>query len=51
MSPNINVKRQRFHTLNTRDTNPRTIQQHSLQTSYTLELDLGLFPPDVAHFL
>ena len=41
------VKRQRFRTLNTHDTKPRTTQQHSLQTPYTLELDLGPFPPDV----
>ena len=41
------VERQRFHTLNTQDTKPRTTQ-HSLQTPYTLELDLGPFPPDVA---
>ena len=39
------VKRQRFHT---HDTKPRTTQQHSLQMPYTLELDLGPFPPDVA---
>ena len=42
------VKRQRFHTLNTHDKDPRTTQQHSLQTPYTLELDLGPFPSDVA---
>ena len=42
------VKRQRFRTLNTHDAKPRTTQQHSLQTPYTLEMDLGPFPPDVA---
>ena len=42
------VERQRFHTFNTHVTKPRTKQQHSLQTPYTLELDLGPFPPDVA---
>ena len=42
------VETQQFHTLNTHDTKPRT-HQHSLQTPYMLELDLGPFPPDVAH--
>ena len=42
------VKRQRFHTLNTQDTKPRTTQQQSLQAPYMLELDLSPFPPDVA---
>ena len=41
------VKRQRFHTLNTHDTKARTTQQHSLQTPYTMELDLGPFPLDI----
>ena len=41
------VKRQRFHILNTHDTKSRTIQQHSLQMPYTLELYLGPFPPDI----
>ena len=45
------VKRHRFHTLSTHDTKPRTTEQYSLQTPYTLELDLGPFQPDVAHFL
>ena len=45
------VKRQRFHTLHTHDANPRTTQQHSVQTPYTLELDLSPFPPYVAHFI
>ena len=44
------VERQRFHTLNTHDTKPRTTQQHSLQTLYTLELDLTL-PNDQWHHL
>ena len=44
------VKGQRFHTLNTYDTKPRTTQQHSLKTPYTLELDLGPFLPDVHSF-
>ena len=43
------VERQWFHTLNTHHTKPRTTQQHSLQTPYTLELDIGPFPIDVAH--
>ena len=38
---------QRFCTLNTHDTKPRT-QQHSLQRPYILELDLCPFPPDIA---
>ena len=42
------VERQQFHKLNTHDTKPRTTQQNSLQTPYTLELDLGPFLPDVA---
>ena len=42
------VKRQWSHTLNTHNTKPRTTQQNSLQMPYTLELDLGLFPPDAA---
>ena len=44
------VKRQRLYTLNSHDKakNNTTTQQHSLQTPYTLELDLGLFLPDVA---
>ena len=42
------VERQRFHTLNTHNTNKNTTQQGSLQTPYTFELDLGPFPPDVA---
>ena len=45
------VKRKRFNTLNTHDTKPSTIQQHSLQTPYTLELNLSPFPPDAAYFL
>ena len=45
------AKRQRLHTLNTHDTKPKTTQQHSLQTLYTLELDLGPFPADADHFL
>ena len=39
------VKRQPFHI---HDTKPRTTQQHSSRTPYTLELDQGLFPPDIA---
>ena len=42
------VERQLFHTPNTHDTKLRKTQQHSLQMPYTLELDLGQFPPDVA---
>ena len=42
------VERQRFHTLNTHDTKPRTTEQHFLQTPYTVELDIGPFPPDFA---
>ena len=45
------VKGQRFHTLITHDAKPRTTQQHSLQTPYTLKLDFGPFLPDVPHFL
>ena len=45
------VKMHWFCTLNTHDTKPRTPQQHSLQTPYTLELDHGPFPTDVPHFL
>ena len=33
------------------NTKPGTTQQHSLQTVYMLELDLGSFPTDAAHFL
>ena len=43
------VKRQRFRPLNTHDTKPRTTQQHSLQTPYTLERNLvdgASFPPE-----
>ena len=43
------VKIQQFHTLNTHDTMTRTTKQHSLQTPYTLELDLSPLPLDVAH--
>ena len=43
------VKRQWFHTLIPHDTMPRPTQKHTLQTPYTLELHLCLFPPDVAH--
>ena len=38
------VERQRLHTLNTLDTKGRTTQQHSLQTPYTLELNICPFP-------
>ena len=34
------VKGQRLHILKTHDSKPRTTRQHSLQTLYTLELDL-----------
>ena len=42
------IKRQRFHTLNTHDTKPKTTQQHSLQMPYMLEPDLSPFLPDAA---
>ena len=37
-----------IYILNAYDTKPRTTQQQPLQTLYTLEMDLGPFPTDVA---
>ena len=46
------VKRQQFLTLNKHTIQNQEQQRKlSLQTFYKLELHLGLFPADVAHFL
>ena len=42
------VNRRQF---DTHDKKLRTTQQHSLQTPYTLEFDLGPFPPNSSNFL
>ena len=41
------VERQWFHTLIHMIQSQEQQQQHSLETPYTLELDLSPFPPDV----
>ena len=42
-SVSAGLSKDKLRTLNTHDTKPRKIQQHSLKTPYTLELDLDPF--------